>query len=296
MSEELDPQDESPLETDSDESSVDVSSDESVDEAATEPKAGPSNSSSKKANPFFNKAKRSKTDEDVSESDSESEVSDSDADSDDDEDEEEFTKPEPEVDEEDPVIKALKKAKEKAERNCPPDLTSPDQITDLSFHPNESLIAHAAINGHVFINSFSNEENAQKLKLKLHKGNIRTLEFDSTGRYLYSGGKDKSFKILDVEAESVKFTAAGSHDSPLYKIKPINEFLVATGDEDGTVKLWDSRQSKMSKPVMEEKQFDDAVTDIFYDVNVDPKIIVASSSEGQKIFIVVSRIFSQLMN
>ena len=34
-----------------------------------------------------------------------------------------------------------------------------------------------------------------------------------------------------------------AHDAALYKIKPINENLLVTGDEDGTVKLWDKRQS-----------------------------------------------------
>ena len=36
---------------------------------------------------------------------------------------------------------------------------------------------------------------------------------------------------------------ADAHDAALYKIKPINENLLVTGDEDGTVKLWDKRQS-----------------------------------------------------
>ena len=37
--------------------------------------------------------------------------------------------PEPEIDEEDPLIKALKKSKEKSERKSPPDITCTDLIT-----------------------------------------------------------------------------------------------------------------------------------------------------------------------
>ena len=56
-------------------------------------------------------------------------------------------KEEPEVDEEDPLIQALKKSKEKPDRKSPPDLTCSDMITDLSFHPGSNLIAHSDING-----------------------------------------------------------------------------------------------------------------------------------------------------
>jgi WD40 repeat protein len=90
----------------------------------------------------------------------------------------------------------------------------------------------------------------------------------------------KIYNFISQETMTVKFKATKCHDSALYKVKPLNEFLVATGDEDGTVKLWDSRQSNMSKPVMEDKQLDDAVTDIFYDINIDPKYMIVSSAEG----------------
>jgi WD40 repeat protein len=37
-----------------------------------------------------------------------------------------------------------------------------------------------------------------------------------------------------------------AHPSALYKVKPLTVNLIATGDEDGTVKLWDNR-TKTSK-------------------------------------------------
>ena len=106
-------------------------------------------------------------------------------------------KEEPEVDEEDPLIKALKKAKEKSERKSPPDLSCED-ITDLSFHPSSNLIAHCDISGKIFLNEYSNEENCFKSKQKCHKGAVRSLEFDTTGSFIVSGGADKSFQIIDL--------------------------------------------------------------------------------------------------
>ena len=75
------------------------------------------------------------------------------------------------------------------------------------------------------------------------KGNVRSLEFDPTGSTIFSGGEDKSFQIIDTETFKTVLKIADAHDAALYKIKPINENLLVTGDEDGTVKLWDKRQS-----------------------------------------------------
>ena len=57
---------------------------------------------------------------------------------------------------------------------------------------------------------------------------------------------------------------------------------MATGDEDGTVKMWDNRKNPDGKfaAVMESRQFDEHVNDIFFDAATDDKIMVASSGEG----------------
>ena len=65
-------------------------------------------------------------------------------------------------------------------------------------------------------------------------------------------------------------------------MKPINNNLSATGDEDGAVKLWDLRQNRA---VMEEKPFDDFVSD--FHVDEEAKTLVASSGEGKKLIWIV---------
>ena len=73
-----------------------------------------------------------------------------------------------------------------------------------------------------------------------------------------------------------------SHNAALYKVKSMTENLIATGDEDGTVKLWDNRKNPDSQyaAVMESKQFDEHVNDIFFDSSIDEKTLIASSGEG----------------
>jgi WD40 repeat protein len=45
---------------------------------------------------------------------------------------------------------------------------------------------------------FSTESNKLRKKLAIHKGAVRSVEFDGSGKFLVSGSKDKSFKVTDV--------------------------------------------------------------------------------------------------
>lgn len=52
------------------------------------------------------------------------------------------------MDEEDPLVIAIKKSLEK-QREKPPEVHSKDYIVDISFHPCEDIIAAAAVTGDV---------------------------------------------------------------------------------------------------------------------------------------------------
>jgi len=53
--------------------------------------------------------------------------------------------------------------------------------------------------------SLTNENNKLSKKFKVHKGAVRTVEFDKTGKFLLSGSTDKSFKITDIVSSLVSF-------------------------------------------------------------------------------------------
>jgi WD40 repeat protein len=65
-----------------------------------------------------------------------------------------------------------------------------------------------------------------------------------------------------------------THTSPLYSLAPL-EHGCLSGDENGTVRLWDFRTDKCS---MESKRFDEFVS-CFY-VPEGGQTVVASSGEG----------------
>ena len=142
-------------------------------------------------NPFFNG--------------SDSDGSDISDDSEDEEDEETKAKIKAaEGDEDDDLIKALKAARQKKERNCPPDIKTSELVTDISFHPESDLIALGNLSGDLSLFKFSNEENKLQKKLKLSKKTLRGLEFDATGSSLLTISKDKSLRILDTETWAIK--------------------------------------------------------------------------------------------
>lgn len=81
--------------------------------------------------------------------------------------------------------------------------------------------------------------------------------------------------MTDVETSQVKWKQLKSHDAAIYKVRPINDYLLASGDDEGSVKLWDVRANKC---VMEDRGFDDYVSDFFIDP--EERTLVAASGEG----------------
>lgn len=150
-------------------------------------------------------AGKSQTEENPFFAGSDSDGSDISDDSDDEEDEETKAKTKAaEGDEDDDLIKALKAARQKKERNCPPDIKTSELVTDISFHPDSDLIALGNLSGDLSLFKFSNEENKLQKKLKLSKKTLRGLEFDEAGLSLLTISKDKSLRILDTETWAIK--------------------------------------------------------------------------------------------
>ena len=118
------------------------------------------------------------------------------------------------------IIGSQKASKEKKERNCPPDIAlrgALDSFSDLSFHPERNLLAGGTLEGHIFLYEYSNEKNEVRKKFAIHKGAVRSLEFDG-GSSMYSGGKDRAVKVTDVETSAVRHRIPKAHKSPLYKV------------------------------------------------------------------------------
>ncbi|KAK6637781.1 hypothetical protein RUM44_008203 [Polyplax serrata] len=179
-----------------------------------------------------------------------------------------------EEDEDDELVKAIKAAKEK-NRKHPPDICFDDLLVDISFHPDNEIVAAGNVVGDVLMYKYSNDSNELLRTLELHVSACRDIEFSSDGAVLYSCGKDKSIMLTDTETGKLKKFYDNAHEDPLYSLYVFDENVICTGDEEGTIKVWDIRRDT---PVMSFKKMEDFVSDII--TNDAKKFLVCSSGDG----------------
>lgn len=178
--------------------------------------------------------------------------------------------------EEDEVVKKILTELKKP-RFKPPNISTEDFPTDLSFHPEQNILAVGTVMGDILLYKYTNEENTLLNSHEVHTKAIRDIEFSIDGRDLFSGSRDKSIMVTDIETGKLKRFWDKAHDEPIYTLTVLDENLLASGDDDGTVKLWDSRV-KGSDPVFSLKEVDDYISCII--TNNQKKLLVCTSGDG----------------
>ena len=120
----------------------------------------------------------------------------------------------------------------------------------------------------------------QVLDLSHHKESVRTIDFSPNGNILYAASKDKSFSVISngrVEGQLLK-----AHGNPINKIAHVeNDHVIATGDDDGLVKLWDLRQAQhgvAKSCVMTLNEHDGSITDFAF--NSQSKMLCSVANDG----------------
>jgi WD repeat-containing protein 55 len=181
-----------------------------------------------------------------------------------------------EEEEDDEVIKAII-SEIKKPRSKPPDIKTDDYVVDLSFHPQLDMLAVGTVAGDVVIYSYANEENTVKQSLEVHTKAVRCLEYSHDGKIILSTSRDKTIMITDCETGKLKRFWDDAHDEPVYSMHVLNENLFATGDDDGTLKLWDIRQ-RDSNAIFSLKEVDDHISSIL--TNDANKYLLFTSGDG----------------
>ncbi|XP_059141792.1 WD repeat-containing protein 55-like [Physella acuta] len=161
-------------------------------------------------------------------------------------------------------------------QDSPNDLTFEDLVTTIQCHPTKNIIASGLIGGDILLHEFSNTEGNKELhKFVQHKKACRALRFSEDGRCLFSVSKDKSLYCVDVETRKLKKKIKKAHESPIYSMVLTGDSFVATGDDDGVLKVWDMRTKTCT---MEMKECEDFISDMI--VDDDKKFLIAASGEG----------------
>lgn len=113
------------------------------------------------------------------------------------------------------------------------------------------------------------------LDLHHHKKACRALAFSKDGLYLFTASKDKSLQAVDMNTGGVAHAVNKAHKSPVYCMKVMNENLLATGDDDGCVKFWDTRQASNILTVTDNEDF---ISDMACDA--ENRTLLATSGDG----------------
>ncbi|CAM9857558.1 unnamed protein product [Pylaiella littoralis] len=123
----------------------------------------------------------------------------------------------------------------------------PEQALELSFHPNRDVIASGLVNGKVSLHTYSPEGHQLALELSHHRDSCRTVLFSEDGSALFTASKDKSI-VQAGETGQVTWRHERAHDWPVNSLHNVSEGILASGDDQGVIKIWDTRvKSEVTK-------------------------------------------------
>lgn len=154
--------------------------------------------------------------------------------------------------------------------SIPKEIHCCDQIFDLSFHPFNHFLTTGCINGVIELwkysydgNNASNNSSNNELihSMNVFSSSCRGVEFSLDGDSLFCISSDKSWKHLNQTGQMIDHHS-NAHVSAINQLKVISNHLFVTGDDDGQVKLWDTRTS--SKEIMMWDAHTDFISDFDY--------------------------------
>ncbi|KAL4447647.1 hypothetical protein ABPG75_004866 [Micractinium tetrahymenae] len=120
-----------------------------------------------------------------------------------------------------------------------------DQPMDCDLHPTEGLLASGVIDGHLALHSFGKEAAPQlRHKLKAHATSCRAARFSASGDLVYTASTDQSILAVDCGSGKAQARKKDAHDTAINRLACTGPTGLASGDDEGVVKLWDSRQSE----------------------------------------------------
>ncbi|RUP50911.1 WD40-repeat-containing domain protein [Jimgerdemannia flammicorona] len=160
-----------------------------------------------------------------------------------------------------------------AEPTQPPNLEFKDHVFDFAFHPADNIIAAGLINGHVHCYRYGIDETVELFSVRPHKKSCRGLEFSHDA--LFSISKDKSLQSIDVDTGKVTIKKTDAHENPINSFLCLNEYMIATGDDAGVIKLWDARKETEVQTYTEHEDF---IADMTF--SPEKKTLVAVGGDG----------------
>ncbi|XP_064827672.1 WD repeat-containing protein 55 [Oncorhynchus masou masou] len=162
-------------------------------------------------------------------------------------------------------------------RETPEDIKLDAIVNTLAFHPKQDIFAAGDIDGDIYVYSYSCTEGESKELWSSghHLKSCREVAFSHDGQKLFSVSKDKSVHLMDVEGGKLVTRIAKAHSVPINALLLVDENVLATGDDGGTLKVWDMRKGTS---FMDLKHHDDYISGIAIDQA--KRMLLTSSGDG----------------
>lgn len=159
---------------------------------------------------------------------------------------------------------------------APADIPFETILTDVSCHPTRDAVAIGTVDGDAFVHSYALDGPSRELlHLTHHRSSCRKLRFSADGSILFTGSKDQSLCMVDLNSGAVSQRLPEAHSASIYSLCVVDEHLLASGDDDGCVKVWDRRTNAV---VMECRESDDFISDLATGDN--HRVLLATSGDG----------------
>lgn len=126
-------------------------------------------------------------------------------------------------------------------------------------------------------NISSHSVTVQKVLQRDSKKSIscRAVRFSLDASSIVCGYESGNILQLDVETSKLKCKLSGGHTAGISRVLPTDNYLVACGDEDGNLKLWDLRQKTAA---MQFSKHTDFIADLA--LNTKQHALLAVSGDG----------------
>ncbi|PWZ09559.1 WD repeat-containing protein 55 [Zea mays] len=147
---------------------------------------------------------------------------------------------------------------------------------DLDFHPSSPLVVTSIITGELCLFRYGPESQPERLLLlKAHKESCRAVRFVDSGKVILSGSADCSVLASDVESGKAIARLEDAHENAINRLVCLTESTIATGDDEGCIKVWDTRERSCCNSF---EVHDDYISDMTYVAETNQ--ILATSGDG----------------
>lgn len=126
-------------------------------------------------------------------------------------------------------------------RDTPEDIRLEAIANTVALHPNRDIVVFGDVDGDVYVFSYSCTEggNRELWSSGHHLKSCRQVRFSADGRKLLSVSRDKAVHLLDVERGQLETRIRGAHQAPINSLLVVDENILATGDDAGSLKVRD---------------------------------------------------------